>query len=498
MRTFARKPAGNKQVTTPAWVHPQRRAETLAIQDGVAGDRASGFDLSRVPVKTPTLACWLPQTYGTPAEAAPVLSASPIADRREANAVTLGRTVHLSSAFPRLRPAEQQRVLAHESVHVAQNLAPGPPASAETLETEAHRLGSQVVAGHRVQPQFHADPATALADDGGPLPNDRIAVRKAQARREVLLRWKAVYEGSQERDLRPERQKIRDRRIALDDNMQMNLDRSKEILGKAPSVEDYRNEEQKNIATLNKKPVTLEVTETAIRLKVRFHVRFEGATDKQAKERFPTLQQNLQKGIRDTWNQKLEGILLPGRDFKVIPEITLVPQDAVRNDDFWLITVRPTDKGPMVYENTKLGDPPEGRPTAVTKTGIGGGIVSIPPSVVREADTLGHETLHLFGLADRYVILPELGEFSLRTLRGRQDPLGAEVETGRPTGKILEEDLGFVLDQFGIYPEIPYNHVLTELESVEKIIKTGRDPDSMINKRSNFNDKIIKQAEDLD
>jgi hypothetical protein len=37
-----------------------------------------------------------------------------------------------------------------------------------------------------------------------------------------------------------------------------------------------------------------------------------------------------------------------------------------------------------------------------------------------------------------------------------------------------------------------------ELDQVEKIIKSGRDPRSMINKRKDFRDKTIKQAEDID
>ena len=64
---------------------------------------------------------------------------------------------------------------------------------------------------------------TALADDGGPLPNDIIAVRKAKARREVLLRWKAIYEGGNVSNLAAERQDILDKRERLDDSMKRNL-----------------------------------------------------------------------------------------------------------------------------------------------------------------------------------------------------------------------------------------------------------------------------------
>jgi hypothetical protein len=516
MRTIVPKPAENTHVTAGARAQPRRGPERIFLPHGGAEDRAFGFDLGRVPVNAPAearsagspLASWLPQAHGTAAQAGRVFPESPLADERDANAVTLGRTVHLSSAFPRLQPAERQRVLAHEAVHVAQTLTPGPAASRTTLETEAHRLGSQVVAGHRVQPRFHADAATALADDGGPLPNDVIAVRKAKARRELLLRWKAVYEGSKDRNLVVERQKIRDRRIALDDSMRGNLAKARARLGYGRELEEYRKEEKANIAKLNRKPVTLEVTETDIRLKVRLNVRFEGANDKQAKKRFPVLRRNLEQGIGETWNQKLKGTLLPGRTLEVIPEISLVAQDAPRNYDFWLITVRPTDKGPMVYGADKLGEVE--RPTSATSAQLDGGVMSIPPSHVHLPSILGHETLHLFGLADRYVDIPGEGMFNLREREGKPDPLGVDEKKAEaadteekimyplPEGTILEEDLGFVLDQFGIYPTAPYSDVLAELRVVEETIRTGRDPDSMINKRTDFIDKVTKSAEDLE
>jgi hypothetical protein len=542
MRTFAQKPRTNQQTTIPGQTHRGQSHEInsplnmgdVEEDSTIAGFDSFAHDFSQIPVNDATparsqqkpqinpiaqqadriaeqsltqskaglpaamLADWLPQTRGTGAESVPVLPASPIADRNKANAVTLGQVVHLSSGLSRLAPAEQQRVLAHEAVHVAQHSAPGPSASREMLEMEAHQLSSQVIAGHRVQPQFRADTMTPLADDGGPLPNDRIAVRKAKARREVLLRWKAVYEGSKDKNLIAEHQKILDQRQSLDDSMQKRLDEGKKILGVSREIKDYREEEQKNLAVLNRKPTTLEVTTTNVRILVRFQVRFEGLTDKEAKEKFPVLQKNLQQGISDTWNQKLKGTLLPGRTFEIKPEINFVSQTAARDDNFWLITVRPTDEGAMVYGKTKLGDAPDGLPTSVTSARLDSGVMSIPPSHINKPDILGHETLHLFGLADRYLIVPKVGEFGLRDTKGRQDPLGADEETGKPKGKILEEDLSFVLDQYEIYPTIPYNEVLVELKSVEKIIQTGRDPNSMINKRKDFNDKVIKQAEDLD
>ena len=456
---------------------------------------------SRAEMTSATLADWLPQTRGTGAENVTVLPSSPTADRGGVNAVTLGRVVHLSSGISRSQPAEQRRVLAHEAVHVAQRSASGPSAPREKLESEARQLSPQVLSGSRVRPQFHADAATALADDGGPLPNDIIAVRKAKARREVLLRYKAIYEGSKTTDraaLITERQNILEKREQLDASMAKRLKESEKFTGKARTVEEYRKEEEKNLAALNKKPITLEVTKDAVRIRARFQVRFEGIAHKEAERKFPVLKRNLEQGVRDIWNQKLKGAVLPGRTLEVLPQLTLVPNTAARDDNFWLITVRPTDQGPMVYGKTNLGKPPDGLPTSVTSSALDGGVMSIPPSHITKPATLGHETLHLFGLADRYVNIPGVGPFGLRDTKGRPDPLGANEVTGDVEGKILEEDLGFVLAHLDVYPTIPYSDVLAELRKVEEIIRTQRDPDSQINKRKHFRDEMIKQAEDLD
>lgn len=498
MRTFdPRKPAhltGPARPAAPGRTHSGGSREETSIP--AAG--GPGHDFSRIPVNAPgTLADWLPQARGTGAEGAEVLPASDVADRDGANAVTLGREVHLSSSLPGLPPAEQQRILAHEAVHVAQHSAPGPSAPRERLELEAHQLGPQLLSGQPVMPRFHADARMALADDGGPLPNDLLAVRKAKERRAVLQRWKAVYEGSKGADLAAERRNVLARRVRLDDSMAARLKQSEQFTGqKAREVEEYRAEEERLLAGLNRKPFTVEVTPAAVRIWVRFQVRFEGLADKEAATRFPLLKRNFEKGVRDVWNQELNGSVLPGRRFEVIPHLDLVSATARRDENFWLVTVRPADTGPMAYEKTKLGDPPDGIPTSVTSPLLDKGVMSIPPSHIGKPEILGHETLHLFGLVDRYVIVSGLGAFRLRETRGREDPLGADEE-GEVKGKILEEDLGFLLDQLGVYPEISYQQVLTELEKVEEIIRTGRDPNSLIRKRKDFVDRTIKTAEDL-
>ena len=84
---------------------------------------------------------------------------------------------------------------------------------------------------------------TALADDGGPSPSDIIAVRRARARREVLLRYKAIYEGSENTDILAERRSILAKRERLDDSMAGMLKASEKYTGqKSPDVDEYREQ----------------------------------------------------------------------------------------------------------------------------------------------------------------------------------------------------------------------------------------------------------------
>jgi hypothetical protein len=429
---------------------------------------------------------FLPQTAGSAASQAAVHAASPVADG--VNAMTLGRAVHLSSAFPQLEPAEQQRVLAHEAVHLEQHSSPGPAASREMLEREANVLSSHVLSGQAPHPQLHADPATPLADeDGGPLPGDRLAVERAQARLKVLERVK-------------ERQDILGRRERLDNSMKKRLGQIEaEFKQKGPSVQDYRDQEQANLLLRNEKPVTLEITPTAIRIHARFQVRFEGLKDEAARAKYAVLERNFQKGVRDTWNQKLSSAVMGGRTLEMLPELHFVSSTAQRDPNFWLITVRPKDDSPMDYEGTSLGVAPGGVPTAATDSTLDGGVMSLPPIIVDQPNILGHETLHLFGMVDRYAIIPaakspthQQEDLPLRDTQDRKDPLG-EAE-----GQILEEDVGFVLYALGAYPTGTESEISKEIDTLKEIIRKGRDPNSLIRKRKDFTREMVKQTDDLD
>ena len=168
----------------------------------------------------------------------------------------------------------------------------------------------------------------------------------------------------------------------------------------------------------------------------------------------------------------------------------------MRDDNFWLITVRPTDEGPMIYEKTPLGTAPTGSPTSVTDAAVGRGVMSLPPSTSKDQTYWATRRFTSSRWSIDISPSPALESSDCAKQKGRQDPLGADEE-GKVRGKILEEDLGFVLEHVGVYPNIPFNDVLAELNEVDEIIRTGRDPNSLIRKRHDFVPEMIKQVEDL-
>lgn len=530
MRTFDRKARSprTKSLQKPAPA-VGKGAVSSHERKSSAASTAQGFDLSRVPVTTntasapphvdsvaakSTLADWLPQAHGAIAERASVHTASPLADREGANAVTIGSDVHLSSQLPHRESREQERVLAHELVHVAQHFSAGPSAPPSMLENEADRLAPRALAGQLVQPQWRAAASLPLADKREQTPKDKLDVERAKQRRAYLLRLQATMEGKEVK-LTSEREGMKDKRLRLDDSMQETMDdlnlmaQLGQISTKPPTVDDYRKQEEKMLAGMNRTPMTVEVKPDVVRIRARFQVRFEGLTDKQAQGEFPTLEKNFKKGVSDTWNQTLKGDVFGGRKFEMVPELTLVSATAKRDPNFWLITVRPTDKGPMVHAGKTLGTAPGGIPTSVTNPLVDDGVMSIPPSHIKLPDTLGHETLHVFGMVDRYMNFAQLpstgkpGDLALRETHGRNDPLGSQG------GKILEEDLGFVFEQFGVYDKekstfassaagMTHSQILAELKRVDEIIALGRDPNSMVPDKKDFNKEMVKQTEDLD
>ncbi len=257
---------------------------------------------------------------------------------------------------------------------------------------------------------------------------------------------------------------------------------------------------------MNRAPLTISVTRSRIEFRIRFHIRFE---DPAMANRFSEVAATLRQGIALVWNQRLGDEVFGGRDFAMVPVIEEVAPGAARDQQYYLLTVRATDTGAVNYPGCTFDQPPPGVPTSITNSACDGGVISIPPAHITRPGVLGHETLHLFGLLDRYIAMTDMtpdgrrvtGHTNVpdRTLGRRQDPLGAQDAT------ILPEDLAFVFDTQGVYHrEIERRTggrsvaaLRVEAERLREIIRLGRDPNSLIQPRQDFNREMFRSAEDI-
>ena len=140
----------------------------------------------------------------------------------------------------------------------------------------------------------------------------------------------------------------------------------------------------------------------------------------------------------------MKGSIFGDREFKLTPTFTKISNQTPRDHNFWLIVVRAQNTGQVSYPGCKLDAVDPTVQTSVTDSTCDGGIITIPPNHLKLPSVLGHETLHLFGLVDRYMSVtkklpgkpPKVTNSATRQTGGRPDPLGTE------DGTILEEDLG--------------------------------------------------------
>jgi uncharacterized protein DUF4157 len=401
------------------------------------------------------------------------------ADMLDARAFTVGKSIVFGKGEYSPGTADGRRLIAHELAHVSQQ------ADGET----------QVQRDPKDKDKKPAEPKT---------PYDRMIVERAKLRLELLQKYVAEYTAREGRRLRASRE--RKTELAKREKMDIEGDNPFAEIEKRGKMEEHR------IAGLNKRPLKIDITETEVTFRVKFQVRFE---DPKMDSKFADLKSSIQRGIDLVWNQTLTGDVFGGRKFRIIPEIVKMDATAERDLDYWLITVRATDTGPVNYPGCKLDQPPPDTPTSVTDPMCDGGVMSIPPSHISKPEILGHELLHLFGFVDRYMMQtvmmpgkkPRTFLQSTRKTGGRPDPLGAD------TGKVLSEDLVFLFDRLGVYDMeesrgldalrqleaegMGLGLVLAEIERQQEIIDLGRDPHSLIKLRENFTDKMIQTAEDL-
>jgi len=443
----------------------EQEADQLAEQVASSGGTGSelrellGADLDSVRIHT-----------GPEAEEA--------ADLLDARAFTVGRSIVFGRGEYSPGTGEGQRLIAHELAHVGQ---------------QAH--GETQVQREPKDKDKAAEPKT---------PHDRMVVERAKQRLALLQKFVDEYAVREGRQLRAKRE----REATLPKREKMDLE------GFDPFAEIQKRGklEEQHIAALNTRPLQIDISESEVTFRVKFQVRFE---DEKMESKFTELKSSIERGIEMVWNQTLTGEVFGGRKFSIKPEITKVSKKAPRDLNYWLITVRETDTGPVNYPGCALDQPPPDTPTSVTDPLCDGGVMSIPPSHISKPDILGHELLHLFGFVDRYMMQtvmmpgkkPRVVLESTRKTGGRPDPLGAD------TGKVLSEDLAFLFDRLGVYEKeesrgldvlrqlesqgMGLGLVLAEIHRQEEIIQLGYDPNSLIKPRQDFTDKMIQQAEDL-
>ncbi len=427
----------------------------------------------------------------------PVHFPSALADGHGAQALIQDGEIHLGTPVLNYSQSQSEGILAHETAHRIQQLEGRRQGERADIELEAGDLATGLLAGRSTPPNLSLDAGTAYFDT----PQDKLVVERAKKRLALLKTFLTEWEAREVRRLHTDvdRDPLSKKRTKMDEDI--------------PGPRGQREIiEKENIAKLNRLPLNVEISEQEVKFKVKFHVRFE---DPKLKSRFGELKSSMLEGIRMIWDQRLKGAVFSGRRFTVEPEFTLISETSARDQNFWLITVRPTDTAPVVYPGCNLPQPGGSIPTSVTEPSCDGGVMSIPPLHIGMPDVLGHELLHLFGLVDRYMSFMTQGpgkKTSVSTLPsretgGRPDPLGAEK------GTILAEDLAFLFDRLGVYAMeegrgldvlrkleregMSIEMVRAEIYRQEEIIQTGRDPDSLIRIREDFRDKVIRDEQGL-
>jgi hypothetical protein len=476
---------------------PSRAADAAerATADGGRGD-AAGHAFARISTLPPDGAPPLPPALG----ALPVHWRSARADREGVAGLAAGGAVHLSTEAERLPAAGFAHLVAHEAAHLAQAEAGRVPGARADVELEAHQAADALLAGRAFRPRFHPLPGQPLHDT----PYDRMVVERARTRLALLERFQGecITRMARRTQTGAERTRGLEARRQLDDTM---VDPTG-LPGSRQAAEDA------NIRRLNRRPLQVSVTEAEVRFRVRFHVRFE---DPAQAGRLGELVRNLQAGIDLIWNQPLQGAVLGGRRFVVEPVVTAVSPTAARDQGAWLITVRPRDDSPVTHPGCTMEQPPAGIPTSVTEPLCDGGVMSIPPRHVTLPGVLGHELMHLFGLVDRYSLVTSIMPDGTQTHRndplrqtgGRPDPLAAQ------NARMLTEDLSYLLDRFGVYEleegrgldtlrrleaqGMSCTIVAAEISRQQEIIRLGRDPRMLIRPRTDFDDRMIQDAERL-
>jgi hypothetical protein len=356
------------------------------------------------------------------------------------------------------------------------------------------------VASGQAGPLIQRQPQTPGPGQHVPSPADAVAVANAK-RRLAIIEPKIKALAGRQTEIEGDRLGQLANRETLD-RTAYGADMNAAMVGD-PLLRQHM--EDKNISALNKLPIHVNLTDREVTINVKFQVKFE---DPAMKSKFADVTANMNKGLDMIWNQNLSGAAFGGKKFKVVPSYQLVDAAAPRDQNFWLILIRKNDLGAISYPGCTVANPGNTVPTSVTDSNCDGGVMFVPPSHISKPDVLGHEVLHLFGLVDRYFFTttvppkgskakPVVTHIPLREEHGYADPLAAD------TGKVRDEDLAYLFDRLGVYKQEENRSTqgLSELEGeamrLRNIVQLGYDPNSLLPIRTNFNDKMIKDAENL-
>jgi hypothetical protein len=399
-----------------------------------------------------------------------VRSVPGLADKHQALAQASHDGIEIDSSMAGVSAPELQPLLAHEAVHIAQQKGSGLPAPRNLLEAEASQLSRYVLSGQPVWPVLSGHSGVPLKQ-----PTSKPKEPTVEELREIDEAWKKAMGPKktrldhlkaqlrylqQLRALIRERQGIETRRNLLDLNM-VNLIQA----GAEGALVSKVNWKALNISVTP----PIEDLSGEIDFAVRFQARFLGRKKADVQADFAKLKSNLQKGVQQVWGQTLGSLPSSVRnyDFNFNVTVSLVDETDPRDDSFWLIDVNPITKRAETHPETN------------------GGFMSVAPTDVDKPDTLGHESLHLFGLADRYRDNLQTGHSE--SVRGSGAPGSAGIagkgtgvtrndplDTGK--GPILPEDLEFVFAHVGVYERVLIANMTPYDTALIKQLGWGRVP----------------------
>ncbi len=333
-----------------------------------------------------------------------------------AKAFTRGKDIYFNKGEYQTSTNQGKKLLAHELTHVVQ-------------QKGSHQLINRQEADERQRPSREELQELNDAFDQAMGNTGSRRIQHLQAQQDYFRQLLQLVQ---------ERYPIENRRLLMDQFSLLQFDAESDLM-----------------KTVNRNALRIHVTPVSIEMEINLEVYFANGDTAD----YATLARNLRIGLSRIWGRRLSRLpsLVSNRSFQLIPNIRL-SHSSETSDDAFQILVSPSRNRAETINN----------------------VMNIAPSDINNPDTLGHESLHLLGLADRYVDLlnNETGEVQSASARGigpveahnnrrsgrtsnstgvtRDDPL----DMG--TGAILHEDLDSVFANVGIYEQVIMSNLTPE------------------------------------